>query len=286
MEQYETHYGVQLLDDLHNYFPALLYDSRRFINVQDVLQYIITATQNRFNLFQRGQQSYRLNQLPHDTPTTTPNNPPMNIVTETIDITPLFTTNLNSVMNPLLNSLHVNTNTNSNTNTATATATIPQVNRQQTTVTRPQVSQNYTYSIPLTRNHTIPRIPLSYYQTEFPNVERSMTNEMSGLYDDIYSTIRNLIRTDLEPVVVHPTQEQIDSATTLTMVDRHDEESEGEGEDELCSICQDGYVDGQAMRKINHCSHSFHKSCIDEWFERNVHCPICRYDIRDDTNSE
>jgi hypothetical protein len=37
---YETLYGVGLLDDVHNYFPALLYDSDSFRTVQDVLQYV------------------------------------------------------------------------------------------------------------------------------------------------------------------------------------------------------------------------------------------------------
>lgn len=303
MEQYERHYGVQLLDDLHNYFPALLYDSRRFTNVQDVLQYIISATQNRFNLFERGQQTYRysMNQTTQigsttPTPTTTPSNSSVNVVTETIDITPILTTSLSSLLNPVLNAVR-NYGSTINTNETTANSS-NQTTRQNTTstrnqhFTRPQYSQTYTYNIPLTRNHTIPRIPLStasYYQTAFPTMDGSLVNEMTGIYDDIYSTLRNIIRPDLDPVIVRPTSQQIDTATSLSMYTKtSEEESEGEGisDDELCTICQDEYVDGQAVRKINHCLHSFHKSCIDEWFEQNVHCPICRYDIRDDIHSE
>jgi hypothetical protein len=267
MEHYERHYGIQLLDDLHNYFPSLLYDSRRFTNVQDVLQYIISVTQNRFNLFQRGQQNYRysLNQTSYNTPNTMP----VDVVAETIDITPLFTTNLSSLLNPIFN----NTNPHiSTTQTAQPNSTIPVSTRESTTRNLP---------LPTRNNYTIPRIPLSilsYRENRMPIVQ----NEMTGIYDDIYSTISNLIRPNLEPVIVHPTPDQIDNATTLVMIDTSQNEFEDEGE--ICSICQDGYTDGQAVRKINHCDHSFHKSCIDEWFERNVHCPICRYDIRE--NSE
>jgi hypothetical protein len=31
---------------------------------------------------------------------------------------------------------------------------------------------------------------------------------------------------------------------------------------------------------MNVCHHTFHKSCIDTWFQENVHCPVCRHDIR------
>ncbi len=55
---YETLYGVGLLDDLHNYFPALLYDSSSFESVQDVLGYIHQQTRNRFDLFSYGQREY------------------------------------------------------------------------------------------------------------------------------------------------------------------------------------------------------------------------------------
>jgi len=55
---YERVYDVGLLDDLHNYFPQLLYRSERFGTVQDVLRYIREATQRRFNLFDYGRRQY------------------------------------------------------------------------------------------------------------------------------------------------------------------------------------------------------------------------------------
>jgi hypothetical protein len=78
----------------------------------------------------------------------------------------------------------------------------------------------------------------------------------------------------LEPVIVRPTQAQIDSATTLGQAD-------GEAEQQSCAVCQENYTEGQAIRTINRCGHEFHKICIDEWFNRNVRCPVCRHDIRD-----
>lgn len=49
----------------------------------------------------------------------------------------------------------------------------------------------------------------------------------------------------------------------------------------LCSICQSNYMNHQIIRKINHCGHFYHINCLDEWFENNVKCPECQYDLRE-----
>ncbi len=79
MNNYDTLYGVGLLDDLHNYFPALLYDPSRFQTVQQVLQYVRMQTAQRFNLFSFGQEQYRGQVQPqpqvHTVPLWTPSPP-------------------------------------------------------------------------------------------------------------------------------------------------------------------------------------------------------------------
>jgi hypothetical protein len=59
---YEYVYNVNLLDDMHNYFPALLYNQEQFQNTRDVLRYIREQTNNRFNLFRVGQNLYNQRQ--------------------------------------------------------------------------------------------------------------------------------------------------------------------------------------------------------------------------------
>lgn len=49
-------YSISLLNDLHHYFPDLLYRPQRFSNVQDVLQYIIDVANQ--NPYQREQAAY------------------------------------------------------------------------------------------------------------------------------------------------------------------------------------------------------------------------------------
>jgi len=51
---YEVIYNVGLLDDLHNYFPALLYEHNRFQNITNVFHYIRHQMNRRFNLYSYG----------------------------------------------------------------------------------------------------------------------------------------------------------------------------------------------------------------------------------------
>jgi hypothetical protein len=48
-----------------------------------------------------------------------------------------------------------------------------------------------------------------------------------------------------------------------------------------CAVCQDTITEGDAIRRINVCSHVFHVQCIDTWLQRNVRCPVCRHDVRE-----
>lgn len=85
---------------------------------------------------------------------------------------------------------------------------------------------------------------------------------------------RGMQPVNLDPVIVRPTTEQIEHATTIRAATVEDEENN-------CSVCQDIFLSGDAIRHITHCEHNFHRTCIDPWFTRNVHCPVCRFDIRE-----
>ena len=56
---YPVIYGVSLLDDLHNFFPDLLYNNNRFTNVQDVFAYMNLILESRFNSFNYGRNVYQ-----------------------------------------------------------------------------------------------------------------------------------------------------------------------------------------------------------------------------------
>jgi len=59
MNNYTSIFRVGILDDLHNYFPELLYNSDRFRSVQDVLRYIQRGA--RTNPFEQGLREYNRN---------------------------------------------------------------------------------------------------------------------------------------------------------------------------------------------------------------------------------
>jgi Ring finger domain len=79
-----------------------------------------------------------------------------------------------------------------------------------------------------------------------------------------------------QSVTVHPTADQIHHYTTLTNAPRN--------MDDNCAICQDPIEQGQQMRILNYCTHSFHATCIDTWFTTHVTCPTCRHDIRNNNS--
>lgn len=56
---YQTVYGVGLLDDLHNYFPAFLYEQGRFQTLPQAFSYFRHQLNTRFNLFSYGASLHR-----------------------------------------------------------------------------------------------------------------------------------------------------------------------------------------------------------------------------------
>jgi Ring finger domain len=63
-----------LLNELHTYFPALLYDSRRFRSISDVSYYVTGEMRRRFDAFSNAQRAYR-DSRPPPPPTPIPQTP-------------------------------------------------------------------------------------------------------------------------------------------------------------------------------------------------------------------
>jgi len=197
MSNQRPYYGIQLLDDIHTYFPDILYNSNRFVNVQSLLQYIQTQTRNRFDLFSSALQQNRV-----------VNTPPLRV-------------------------MRVPVNPNPN-------------------------ATNYT---------TI--IQEDYLQGNELNTFLTSLLRLGAAGNNSF----------MDPVTVAPSAEHIENTTQLRAATTQDETVR-------CTICQDTFASGQGIRMIRHCNHEFHRGCIDTWFQSNVHCPICRWDIRDDMLTE
>jgi hypothetical protein len=231
---YETLYGVGLLDDLHNYFPAVLYEPESFRTLPQLLGYIQRQTQRRFDLFTFGQTAYD-GRRPQPRPSlSTQSSVPLN-----------------------------------------------------STVSTPQVSVSY--PPPLVRQVILTEEE-DDDEAEFQGVANllrgNMTHSLNNTNNTLTllsallslpTTVNNRLPANfMNPVVVRPTEEQIESATTVQTLTADLSEN--------CAICQDSFRAGEQQRTITHCGHSFHSGedrCIDVWFRQNVYCPVCRHDIRE-----
>lgn len=101
VDDYVSVYGVGLLDDIHNYFPALLYDTGRFQNVTNVFSYVRNQLDTRFNLFRHGASLYASMQSNQQPPFTqlrqTTNVPPPTVPFPYVSPTPRATHNANEI---------------------------------------------------------------------------------------------------------------------------------------------------------------------------------------------
>ena len=75
-------------------------------------------------------------------------------------------------------------------------------------------------------------------------------------------------------------QQQIRLATTSTIY------SSASGDDLVCPISMDAIGDGDSVIQIRECGHRFKTEPLLNWFTRNSHCPVCRYDILDYRESD
>jgi hypothetical protein len=96
------------------------------------------------------------------------------------------------------------------------------------------------------------------------------------LYRFIPRNIRDQMHGYMEDVVVRPTQLQIDRAVECFVYDPTEEYIEGR-----CPISLENFVEGEQLSRIRYCRHVFKQGVLNDWFSRNVHCPVCRYDIRE-----
>ena len=82
--------------------------------------------------------------------------------------------------------------------------------------------------------------------------------------------------------IIHPTIDQFFEAT-----ERYNYTSErmNDMNRTRCPISLEDFQLGDELCEIKHCHHVFKWRSLQNWFSRNSHCPVCRYDIRDYTSS-
>jgi hypothetical protein len=238
-------YPIQLLNDLHNHFPDILYNPGRFNSVQDLLDYVRRVAD--VNPFTRGmnyyntRQTIRQNNSVNNTNTTPSafNTPTHRIRHQSAIPVQPFSTSMPIYDPPLMSVTY---------------REVPQVQPVQ----------------PAPHTRVLPNSSANIINTLFSSIlGRDILN--IPITTDEYNMFLN------ETVPVYPTNEQITNASRVYSVTTRMEN--------ICTICQDGIESEQQVRHLTQCDHYFHKSCIDTWFRQNVHCPTCRQDIREVNNN-
>jgi hypothetical protein len=84
-------------------------------------------------------------------------------------------------------------------------------------------------------------------------------------------------------VVVRPTNEQISNATEQFVFNSANIPTADEEDNTRprCPITLENFHDGDTVTRIRRCGHTFQNAAITNWFNSNVRCPVCRYDIRE-----
>jgi hypothetical protein len=102
---------------------------------------------------------------------------------------------------------------------------------------------------------------------------RRQTSNSYNPPDTLFSYILPLGRGAGNRVPATLTSSQIENATqTVTYHEMMNEER--------CPITLDNFIAGEGICQIRHCGHIFKRDALMNWFNRNVRCPVCRYDLR------
>ena len=180
-------------------------------------------------------------------------------------------------INMIMFSNNSNTNSNANYNR----------NRNRRT-TRENDNIFYDYNNPINRDIYLER--LAGYQNFGHRIRNTNANANtntntntnantnSNIYgtSDITADISGLLSSFLNSnVIVRPTNQQIENASRLVSYNEIRNPNS-----EACPISLERFNPLDQVRQINHCGHIFLPSEFNEWFQSNVRCPVCRYDIR------
>lgn len=140
---------------------------------------------------------------------------------------------------------------------------------------------NTDLSANLRSSQQTPREPTTSTQSDTNNV---FNNVFSGMFQQ--QPFRNLnanvrtayyttIPSNVSDAVIRPTTEQINNALENIIYNA------GQHNSSTCPITLEEFVEGNTIRRIKHCGHIFSSQAINNWFNRHVRCPVCRYDIRE-----
>ena len=98
-------------------------------------------------------------------------------------------------------------------------------------------------------------------------------------YSNTYE-LTNLLSSFLTDVPIIPSLLDITNSTRIVRYD-----SIISPLNESCPISLERFHNDDYVTQINYCGHIFKSAELEVWFQNNVRCPVCRYDIRSHNNT-
>jgi len=196
--------------------------------------------------------------------------------------------NINLLRNRINGSRNTNTNTNTNINTnrnrnrrhfderfhrvPLQQNNFPLSHQQTQTQTQPQSQTNGQNNIFYNgRYYTIDYImPEALFQFPSRTNETFRRNTLNNLFSDAF--LNNTFQNYVEPRVTNQELQEAVLNTTFGTIENPINTS--------CPITLDRFENETNVSQIIPCGHIFDSICLNNWFQNNSRCPVCRYDIR------
>jgi len=189
----------------------------------------------------------------------------------------------------LLNTAALNMENNHNALIEHIRSSYPSVSPIRTTISRstePVFNSSrpvFTPRIPTRRryNQNTPLLttPLSPTRLRLSREFLNDANDATLSQFDTLSDLMNNMHIQFQSSVpVYPTLRQIQQSTRCY---NYTQEESDEEPDIRCPITREEFNVGEEICVIRHCNHKFKKEPLYQWFNSNVRCPVCRFDIRD-----
>lgn len=309
--RFEHAYGFSFLDELHNFFPELLYDNHIFdhapINwmrhrMQTLFPAAFARNTHLYGIYQQTQRRQgfqewiaRHNGAPPAAEPTLTQAPVQNTPTETVPT--LVQPSTITQTAPVDTQVQVRTLPLVQSEQLIQTLLAGMMNSVRSGEIRPPIvpperdTQSSATNMETDDDNIIvpasvitPLAPLRI-PSAMPSLIYRINQRQRQAFPaaNIMSTLLNFAEeldvggTNLWPdVQVSPTLEQIESGSEF--VDPIDIPVET-----VCAVCMEHDRRGEfntPWRRLD-CNHEFHQPCIDQWYNQSVHCPVCRHDIRD-----